>query len=131
MRLAPSHASVISKFVAVDIIGSFAFFPVWWYGPGLVGAARFCARTVRNAAADMGILVWARNLFVPMFGQRDIQSRIISFFMRLAVILYDLIVLILLSAVMTAVFAAWLAVPVLITYGIATQLAMAARIVPV
>lgn len=31
---------------------------------------------------SMAVGVWVKNIFVPMFGQRDWQSRIISFVMR-------------------------------------------------
>jgi len=34
----------------------------------------------------VGLRVWLKNLFAPMFGQTDWQGRLISFFMRLAVL---------------------------------------------
>jgi hypothetical protein len=57
-----------------------------------------------------------------MFGQRDIAGRLISVFMRLMAIIYYSAVLLFLSAVMTCLFLAWLAVPVFVSYEFFNQL---------
>jgi hypothetical protein len=102
------------KFVAVDLVGSIFYFPIWWYSKGLVNAARYCSGKVRDAARQFGIFIWIKNLFRPMFGQHDVTSRIISFFMRLAVIAYYSVALVLLSVIMTVVFLLWLVLPIII-----------------
>lgn len=42
---------------------------------------------------SIAVGVWVKNLFVPMFGQRDWQSRIISIFVRLGNIVFRSIAL--------------------------------------
>lgn len=111
--MTPPNAVLAVKYLAVDIVGSFLYFPVWWFTAGAWRTARFCARTVRNQAASFGIAVWLKNLFTPMYGLRDIQGRIISFFMRLFIIVWYSIALFLLSVLMFAVLLAWLALPLL------------------
>lgn len=111
--MTPSNAVLAVKYLAVDIVGSFLYFPVWWFTAGAWRAAKICARTVRSQATTFGVAVWLKNLFTPMYGLRDIQGRIISFFMRLFIIIWYSVILLLMSVLMTAVFVAWLAVPVI------------------
>lgn len=111
--MTPSNAVLAVKYLAVDVVGSFLYFPVWWFTAGAWRMAKMCARTVRSQATSFGVAVWLKNLFTPMYGLRDIQGRIISFFMRLFIIIWYSVILLLMSVLMTAVFLAWLAVPVL------------------
>lgn len=111
--MTPPNAVLAVKYLAVDIVGSFLYFPVWWFTAGAWRMAKICARTVRSQATSFGVAVWLKNLFTPMYGLRDIQGRIISFFMRLFIIIWYSVILLLMSVLMTAVFLAWLALPVL------------------
>ena len=71
------------KFIAKDLIGEFLYWPVWWYSKGLKNTTIFSARTIKDWEEILGVSIWAKNLFTPMFGQYDIEGRLISFFMRL------------------------------------------------
>ena len=42
---------------------------------------------IQGYARTLAIRVWIRNIFVPMFGMYDWQSRLISFFMRVVQII--------------------------------------------
>jgi hypothetical protein len=61
-------------------------FPWWWYTRGLKRVLGWGGRTLKGWERAVGLRLWLKNLFVPMFGQTDWQGRIISFFMRLAVL---------------------------------------------
>ncbi|MEA3249884.1 MAG: hypothetical protein U9Q03_06070 [Patescibacteria group bacterium] len=111
-----------TKFVAVDLVGSVLYYPIWWYTGGTLRAARFCGGTVAGVAIALGWSVWVKNLFVPMFGQRDIASRLISFFMRLVTIVFYSVLLLLLIVVMFAVFLLWLLLPPFVIYEFGNQL---------
>ena len=117
-----SNAVLAIKYLAVDIVGSFLYFPLWWYTAGALRTAKYCARTVRGQAATFGIAVWLKNLFTPMYGLRDIQGRIISFFMRLMIVIWYSIALFLLSVVMFALFLLWLAFPLFVAWQLFGQL---------
>jgi hypothetical protein len=110
------------KFVAVDMIGSVLYYPIWWYTGGMARAARYCGGVVAGVARTLGWSVWIKNLFVPMFGQRDIVSRLISFFMRLVTIVAYSVVLLILSIVMFVVFLLWLALPFLVVFEFGNHL---------
>ena len=126
-----SSAVLALKFVVVDLVGSVVFFPVWWYTRGMVRMAAYCGRTVANTYVNFGIGIWIKNLFTPMFGQRDITGRLISFFMRLMAILYYSVVLLCLSVVMLLLFLVWLALPVFVGYEFFNQLIGLVRSTPV
>ncbi len=116
-----SNTLLAVKYLAVDLALSVLYFPVWWYTQGMARAGAYCAGTVGNAARSFGVRHWLKNLFKPMFGQYDIAGRIISFFMRLAMMLYYSVVLLVLSVIMLALFLAWLAIPVFIGYNFFVQ----------
>lgn len=61
-------------------------FPWWWYTRGLRRVLGWAVRTLRGWERTVGLRVWLKNLFTPMFGQTDWQGRMISFLMRLAVL---------------------------------------------
>ena len=62
-------------------------FPWWWYTRGVRGVLRWAGRTLRGWEQVVGLRFWARNLFVPMFGQTDVQGRLISVAMRVVVLI--------------------------------------------
>lgn len=120
--MARSHILSAVKFLSVDLVGAILYYPLWWYSKGMARTAGWCVGKLRNAAASFAIGVWIRNLFTPMFGQYDAASRIISFFMRLAAIVWYTLVLAILLVILVFVFLLWLAVPVFVVVMFVTQL---------
>jgi hypothetical protein len=93
-------------------LGSFLLFPVWWYGRGLVKMLRKARQFLANRAADFGLRYWLKNLFRPMYGVRDWQGRLISFFMRVvAIAWYSLLLAVLAVLTVVAVLSYLLIVP--------------------
>jgi len=64
--------------VALDIL----LFPVWWYSRGLLFVWRWSWQTLQDYVEYFALRIWIQNIFVPMFGQYDWQSRLISIAMR-------------------------------------------------
>ncbi|MBI4142247.1 hypothetical protein HY480_00040 [Candidatus Uhrbacteria bacterium] len=86
--------------------------PWWWYTRGALGVLRWAGRTLRGWEHVIGLRFWARNLFVPMFGQTDWQGRLISVAMRLLVLLGRLLQ-VLIGAIFVAIaIIAYLALPI-------------------
>lgn len=112
----PSRTTLALKFVAVDVIGAILYFPVWWYTAGALKAAQWCGNKLKGAATSFGIGVWIKNLFTPMYGQRDISGRIISFFMRLVTIFFYSFLLLLFAIAVAVLFGLWLIVPVFVAW---------------
>lgn len=82
-----SHAKQLARLIAVDFLGSILWFPLWWYTSGLKKLAlRFWAG-LQYRISSYGLRIWIKNLFVPMYGQYDLQGKVVSFFMRFVVLI--------------------------------------------
>jgi hypothetical protein len=94
------------------------YFPVWWYAGGALHAMRYCAVLLKQGNSRLAPGIWLANLFVPMFGQFDWQGRIVSFFMRLVQIIVRTIALTVWLLCCVLLFVLWLAIPIVVWYGI-------------
>jgi len=99
-------------------IGEILYFPVWWYSVGLGRLIVSLARFWRNQEKTLGLSVWAKNIFVPMYGQRDIASRAISFVMRLIQIILRSIALLSWLLILLLILFIWLSLPVAISFAL-------------
>lgn len=96
--------------------------PIWWYSEGLKLFTQSCFQFLRNYFAMIAVDVWVRNLFVPMFGFNDWQSRIISFFMRFAQIIARSIWLFIFTILVVLAFILYLAIPFGVMAGVVLAL---------
>ncbi len=109
--------------IILQIIGEILYFPVWWYSVGFVRAAKSVFRFWQAQEESLGFSIWVKNIFVPMYGQRDIASRIISFVMRLVQIIFRGAVLLFWLLLIILILMIWLAFPVALFLGTVLQLA--------
>jgi hypothetical protein len=105
-----------------SILKDIIFFPFWWYSFGLVKTIKRLADFVAAKEKSLALLVWLKNIFVPMYGQRDWQGAIISFFVRLVQIIFRSVILIFWIVVALVAFWIWFLAPILIIYMIIFQL---------
>lgn len=73
---------------ARDIFFDIVSFPFWWYSFGLSRTFSWAGEAFQSSVQMAGVGVWIRNIFVPMYGQYDWQSRLISVFMRVVQIIF-------------------------------------------
>jgi hypothetical protein len=71
----------------------------------------------------LGLKIWIKNIFKPMFGQYDIPGKLISFFMRIFQIIVRGLILILWSVLMLTFTCVWICLPIVIILGIIMNLA--------
>lgn len=76
----------LGVFVRRDLTSAVAF-PLWWYGDGLLGVLAWMRASLQAEWRALGIGLWVRSLFLPMYGVTDISGRVISVVARLFVIL--------------------------------------------
>lgn len=107
---APQGGKSIS--LAWDIGGDILRFPAWWYGQGLVNVARYVVGFVRGYARKLGLIVWMKNIFTPMFGRYDWQSRLISVFMRAVNVFFRGLAVCVVAAIGLIGFVGYVAVPI-------------------
>ncbi|MFA5052141.1 MAG: hypothetical protein WC544_03730 [Patescibacteria group bacterium] len=111
------------KYVAIEIIWDVIYFPIWWYTKGLSRVASYCVNSASvHINRRLAIGIWLRNMFRPMYGDYTKEGRIISFFMRIVVLIYKLVLLVLWLALLLVIFILWVVLPVLVIYYILYQL---------
>jgi len=102
---------IISKLV-IDIL----LYPVWWYTIGLKRSALFTRDMIRLGNTSLAPGVWLKNIFVPMYGQRDLQGRLASFFMRSVNIVIRGGLFLLWLCACLCIIAFWIGAPLFILY---------------
>lgn len=108
--------------IIAQILGEILYFPFWWYSVGLVRLLVVLGKFWRNQERSSGFSVWLKNIFVPMYGQRDIASRLISFVMRSVQIVVRGIGLLFLLLFLLLLIILWLVLPVFLVYALSFQL---------
>ena len=104
------------------IIWDFLYFPLWWYSAGLVKTLQGVSNYYRSQEASLGFFVWLKNIFIPMYGQRDLPGRLISFFIRLVQIIYRGLAMLFVITFGLIFLVFYLALPPLILLAIWKQL---------
>ena len=108
--------------VVIEVLRDIVYFPLWWYSFGLVEALKKVKNFIINRERSLGLLVWIKNIFTPMYGQRDIAGVLISFFMRLVQIVFRGVAMLFWLAAAVCLVAAWLLAPIFIIYQIIYQI---------
>jgi hypothetical protein len=106
---------------AIETAKSAVLWPVWWYTKGLALVAGGVVAAIRGQAKSISITVWVKNLFVPMYGLHDWQSRLISFVARTATIAGKGFMLGVWSLVMVVALLVYIAFPVALVAAIVMQ----------
>ncbi|MBU4315172.1 hypothetical protein KJ673_02085 [Patescibacteria group bacterium] len=100
------------RYFFIDLIGGILRWPIWWYTRGLVLVAKGGKGWIMGYAKSLALSVWLKNLFVPMYGMYDWQSRIISFLMRVAQIIVRAIGVLFLIIAVFIVMVIYLLLPI-------------------
>ncbi len=108
--------------ILVRILWDFLYFPIWWYGAGLLKTLRGVGNFYKNQEASLNFLVWFKNIFVPMYGQYDIAGRLVSFFIRLVQVIYRGAVMLVMIVLGLIFIAFYITLPFLILLAILKQL---------
>jgi hypothetical protein len=116
-----SSAAYGSKIV-IDLIGEIIYFPAWWYSRGLVNTAKYLLKFISDKEKSWGLFLWAKNIFRPMYAQRDWQGVLISVFMRIIQIIIRSIIMLFWCLVAIMIFIFWLILPPLVFFEILYQL---------
>ncbi|MBU0661385.1 hypothetical protein KKG22_04390 [Patescibacteria group bacterium] len=72
---------IFSRLLVVAFL-DIVYVPLWWYTRGFLRVWNFFISLCSYGNQNFAPFVWIKNLFVPMYGQYDIQGRLVSFFMR-------------------------------------------------
>lgn len=112
---------VIKRLLWETVTGPFET-ALWWYTKGLAGISHWYRYVIVRGNARLGVLLWIKNIFVPMYGQRDWQGRAVSIGMRIAQIIARGFVFVLLVLGTTLLLLLWVVAPILIIMGLVSSL---------
>ena len=110
------------KYISVDLIGNFLYWPIWWYSKGLLELLKIIYRNIIEEEKRFGVKIWLINLFKPMYAQYDWQGRIISLFMRLMMLIFKTVMFLLWVIILSAVVVIWIFLPIVGLYMIYANL---------
>jgi len=108
--------------VFTDLILDLVYFPVWWYTRGLKQITLALLQFLQNRELGLGLFVWIKNIFKPMYAQQDFAGIAISFFMRLIQIIVRGLAMLVWLAFALIAFLFWLVLPVITVSEIVFQL---------
>lgn len=108
--------------IIIQIFGKIIYFPIWWYSVGLGRLLKGVYGSARDQEKSLGLSVWVKNIFVPMYGQYDIAGRLISFFVRLFQIIFRGLAFLIWLIFLLALIIFWLALPLFIILALVFQL---------
>lgn len=84
--MSPSK-QLVYKTLLADASREFIVFPVWWFSTGLKEFTFWALGSMKKSVVYFGLDVWIQNLFVPMYGEYSLAGRMISFCVRLVMII--------------------------------------------
>ncbi len=120
--MAKLTSSAYSFDIFTEITKNIFLFPLWWYSIGLVRLLRRLTIFISNREKSLALFVWIKNIFVPMYGQRDFQGIIISIVIRIFQIIFRTIVMTIYLFFALIIFWLWIVTPIFIVYQIIWQL---------
>jgi hypothetical protein len=100
------------KFIFIDLVGDFLYFPLWWYSGGVKRVLIFIQEKEKDIFYALGLHIWLKVLFKPMYADYSFSGRLISFFMRIIILSVDLVVVMIWSAFLILILLVWLFLPV-------------------
>lgn len=103
--------------LAYDVL----WFPLWWYSRGWWELVRKVLGWLADSLKGLNLAVWLKNLFVPMYGQRDLVGILISVFMRLVQIVFRGLWFLVLAVVGLFLVILWPALPLVIIWQLVLQ----------
>lgn len=104
------------KFIFIDIIGDFVIWPFWWYTVGLKDRLIYIGEQAKITWMNLGLNIWLKNIFVPMYGDKSLIGRLISFFARVVVLVFRLLVFVFWMCLVLITLIIWIALPVAVIW---------------
>lgn len=103
---------VVFERLVVQFFLDIVIFPFWWYTMGLFRVVRGLGRSIAETNQRLAPGLWFKNMFTPMYGQHDIEGRLMSVFMRIVNIIGRSIALIVWIGITGIGLLLWLLLPI-------------------
>jgi len=99
------------KYLAKDLIAEILYFPLWWYSRGVFRILNIIKEQSQDMIRALGLKIWLKSIFKPMFGDYTKEGRIISFFMRIIILIFRLMAFAVWMIVLSILLLIWLSLP--------------------
>jgi hypothetical protein len=114
--------AIYASKIIVELVGSILYFPLWWYSRGLLLTIKGLNNFIIEREKGIGLSIWVKNLFKPMYGQRDWVGKAISFFMRLVQIIVRSLIMLFWIMLALLFLAFWVLLPPLVVMQMIYQI---------
>ena len=108
--------------IIAELISDIIFFPLWWYSRGLLMVVEKILNFLKNREKSLALMIWVKNVFRPMYGQRDWQGYLISIFIRIIQIIFRGFIMMIFVVISIVLLLIWIILPVLVIYEIIFQI---------
>lgn len=116
-----NNTFLFSGKIILEFLQSVLYFPLWWFTAGFFMFIRKNINFINDQQKSLGVLIWFKNIFKPMYGQTDLQGRLISFFMRVVQIFFRSLLMLFFIIFSVLAILLWLIFPFFIFYQIIFQ----------
>ena len=99
----------IIKHIILDIL----YFPLWWYTRGFARTIKFALRSVSDAERQIALGIWLKAMFKPMFQDYTWEGRMVSFFMRIMLLIFKIVMFGAWVIGAILIIIAWTAIPII------------------
>ncbi|HKL17077.1 MAG TPA: hypothetical protein VJ900_01835 [Patescibacteria group bacterium] len=100
----------IFKNIFFDSMVSILYFPFWWYSTGLKKRFLGFIKGTKNQIHDLSLKIMFKYLFKPMYGETSFSGRIISFFMRLILLIWRIFLFLVFTLFRLTLLILWVAI---------------------
>jgi hypothetical protein len=105
-------------FIFKDLLFDAVYWPIWWYTTGTIESIYRLSDSIAAGNQRLGLTIWIKNIFVPMFGDETWQGRLVSILMRVAQIIVRGFLFVLWLIYSVIIFIGWFILPIFIIYQI-------------
>lgn len=95
-----------------------SYFPIWWYTVGLKKRFLEFIQGMGRLYHNLALKLMITHIFKPMYGEKDWKGRLISFFMRLIILISRLFLFILGFLYRIFLLVLWFILPIISVYQI-------------
>jgi hypothetical protein len=103
-----------ATFLLRELVGEILYFPVWWYSQGLRLAWQRLIRQWARLYNRLGLRFLFANMGKPMYGDYTRSGKVISFFFRLFLVGWSMLVMLFGGALAVFIFLAWIITPLVV-----------------
>ncbi len=109
------------KFIFIDLIGDFLYWPIWWYTSGLKSRLLAAAEQIKLTWRALGLGLWLKSMFKPMYADKSFTGRAISLVMRFIILWWKLLWMAIWLVIIIILLLLWVAAPIIVVYMIICQ----------